>query len=346
MTPEEEKAEFNQLAPAAITEVTGLIDGNFTRTQKAQEDYRSQLPVGDPRMLEPALTPADFLTEEGMKQRGLLDEKGEATKLGEDYLFMEDKGFMQDGQLTDKGKAYTANPDDLLPVDEVNPLGFIVNDFPKNEDGTYSDPSVESKYQQFQIRKNEGLDKAESGNLFKQLGEGLLNLGRGVVGVSDIPTIKKLVTGQGISPSEEIAKRAQFVSGGLNIMADTAVKTYAFANKAAGELVDTEDEKNRNNFSVATRIELNRRAFEPEVLDAITGTSVMADAYANTLKDYKERFGEAGENKLQQDFLNIKTAGAVAGAAQPPLRPDPRRPQRSGQRGSETLGQATPGGRR
>ena len=29
MTPEEEKAEFNKLAPDAIKEVTGLIQGNF-----------------------------------------------------------------------------------------------------------------------------------------------------------------------------------------------------------------------------------------------------------------------------------------------------------------------------
>ena len=309
MTPEEKKAELNKLAPAAINEVVGLIDGNFARTQKAQKDYISQLPVGDPRTLEPALTPADFLTEEGMKQRGLLDDKGEATKLGSDYLLMEDEGFMEDGKLTEKGKAYTANPDNLLPVDEVNDWTLLTNSFDVDENGKFSDPSVESKYQQFQIRKKEGLDKAESGNVFKQLGEGLLSFGRGVYSVTPLPTMKKVVTGEGFSPSEEITKRAAVISGAANIMADTAVKATALAEKP----FNTEDENDRNDFIVATRVKMNRLATEPEALDAITGTSVMADAYAKTLEGYKERFGEAGENKLQQDLIDAKTAGQVIG---------------------------------
>jgi len=73
MTPEEKKAKINEIAPTVIRNVTGSIEQNFAGFQKAQEDYRSQLPVGDPRLLEPALIPADFLTKEGMKQRGLLD---------------------------------------------------------------------------------------------------------------------------------------------------------------------------------------------------------------------------------------------------------------------------------
>ena len=309
MTPEERKAEFNKLAPIAINEVAGLIDENFAGFQKAQEDYRSQLPVGDPRLLEPALIPADFLSEEGMKQRGLLDEKGEATKLGEDYLLMEDEGFMRAGKLTEKGMAYTADPDELLPVSEVNDWTILTNSFDVDKDGKFSDPDVESKYQQFQIRKKEDLDKAEGGNVFKQLGEGLLSFGRGVYNVTPIPTMKKVVTGEGVSPSEEITKRAALLSGALNIMGDTAVKATAFVEKP----FNTEDENDRNDFIVATRVKMNRLATEPEALDAITGTSVMADAYAKTLENYKERFGEAGENKLQQELLDAKVAGQVVG---------------------------------
>jgi hypothetical protein len=216
---------------------------------------------------------------------------------------------MEDGKLTEKGKAYTANPDDLLPVDEVNDWTIVTNAIDQNEDGTYSDPSVESKYQQFQIRKNEGLDKVEGGNTFKQLGEGLLNLGRGIYSITPVPTMIKAATGQGISPSEEITKRAAVVSGAFNIMADTPVKATAFL----GQPISTKDQNDRNDFIVATRVKLNRQVSEPDVLDAITGTSVMADSYANTLNNYKERFGEAGENKLQQDLLNAKSVGAVAG---------------------------------
>ena len=309
MTPEEKKAKINEIAPTVIRNVAGSIEQNFAGFQKAQEDYRSQLPVGDPRLLEPALIPADFLTKEGMKQRGLLDENEKATPLARDYLNMEKLGFMKAGKLTEKGMAYTADPDELLPVDEVNDWTLLTNSFDVDEDGKFSDPSVESKYKQFQIRKNEGLDKAESGNVFKQLGEGLLSFGRGVYNVTPIPTMKKVVTGEGVSPSEEITKRAAVLSGALNIMGDIATKSIAFV----GQPILSDDENDRNDFVVATRVKMNRLATEPEALDAITGTSVMADAYAKTLENYKERFGEAGENKLQQELIDAKVAGQILG---------------------------------
>jgi len=310
MTPEERKAEFNKLAPVAIKDVAGLIDGNFAEFQKAQEDYRSQLPVGDPRMLEPALIPADFLSEEGMKQRGLLDEKGEATKLGEDYLLMEDEGFMRGGQLTEKGKAYTADPDELLPVNEVNDWTIFTNTFDIDEKTKLpSDPEVLSKFRQFQVRKKEGLDKVEGGNVFSELGKGLLSAIKGVYSVTPVPTMKKVVTGQGFSPAEELTKRAAVISGAANIMADTATKATRFV----GSAFENEEQEDFNDFVVATREKVNRIATEPEALDAITGTSVMADAYAKTLEGYKERFGEAGENKLQQDLIDAKVAGQILG---------------------------------
>lgn len=310
MTPEEKKAEFNKLAPAAINEVAGLINGNFAGFKKAQEDYRRQLPVGDPRSLEPALIPADFLSEEGMKQRGLLDEKGEATKLGSDYLFMEDEGFMKDGKLTEKGMAYTADPDELLPVNEVNDWTIFTNTFDIDKDTNLpSNPEVLSKFRQFQIRKKEGLDKPEEGNVFENLGKGLLSAIKGVYSVTPIPTMKKVVTGEGFSPSEEITKRAAVISGAANIMADTATKGSRFF----GSAFENEEQDDFNDFVVATREKMHRLATEPEALDAITGTSVMADAYAKTLENYKERFGEAGENKLQQELLDAKTVGQIVG---------------------------------
>jgi hypothetical protein len=308
MTPEEEKAEFNKLAPDAIKEVTGLIQGNFAGFQKAREDYLSQLPVGDPRFLEPKLTPAEFLTEEGMKQRGLIDEKGEATKLGEDYLFMEDQGFMQDGQLTNKGKAYITDTEDLLPISQINDWTILTGALNQDESGKF-DPAVESKYQQFKIRKEEGLDKVEGGNFFVEVGKGVLSFGEGVYNLTPVPTMKKVVTGQGFSFSEELTKRLSAISGAYNIMADTPIKATAFLSQP----IRSEDQEDRDDFIVATRVKLNRIVTEPETFDAITGTSVVADAYAKTLDNYKQRFGELGESKLQQDLINIKTAGMVLG---------------------------------
>jgi len=324
MTLEEKKTKINKIAPTVIRNVADSIEQNFAGFQKAQEDYRKQLPVGDPRLLEPALIPAQFLSKEGMKQRGLLDENEKATPLARDYLNMEKLGFMKAGKLTEKGMAYIADPDELLPVDDVNPLGFIINDFPKNKDGTYSDPSIESKYQQFKIRKSEGLDKEEGGNVFNQLWQGIAGLGRGIRSLSPDPVrnfsgkpvpreYSALLNSFQEAREERRTKLGAVASGALNIMADTAVKTYAFADKLAGAPIDTEDESNRNDFAVATRLKVNRLATEPEALDAITGTSVMADAYAKTLDDYKQRFGEAGENKLQQELIDIKSVGQVAG---------------------------------
>jgi hypothetical protein len=311
MTPEEEKVELNKLAPAAINEVLGSIEGNFAGFQKAREDYLSQLPVGDPRFFEPALTPADFLSEEGLKQRGLLDEKGEATQLGEDYLLMEDQGFMDNGKLTEKGIAYTANPDELLPVNDVNDWTLFTNTFDLDKDtGLPSDPEVLRKFRLFQIRKKDGLDEVEGEGVFKQLGKGLLSVGRGLYDVSQPRVMMDIVTGKGISPSNELTKVGALVSGVTNVMADTTVKSIRFAGIP---LERDQEEKDLNDFIVATRVKINQIASEPEALDAITGTSVMADAYTKTLENYKERFGEAGESKLQQDLIDIKTVGQVAG---------------------------------
>ena len=310
MTPEEKKAKINEIAPTVIRNVAGSIEQNFAGFQKAQEDYRSQLPVGDPRLLEPALIPADFLTKEGMKQRGLLDENEKATPLARDYLNMEKLGFMKAGKLTEKGMAYTADPDELLPIDEVNDWTIFTNTFDIDKDTNLpSDPEVLSKFRQFQVRKKEGLNKPEEGNVFENLGKGLLSAIKGAYSVTPLPTMKKVVTGEGFSPSEEITKRAAVISGAANIMADTATKATRFA----GSAFENEEQDDFNDFVVATRVKMNRLATEPEALDAITGTSVMADAYAKTLENYKERFGEAGENKLQQELLDAKTVGQIAG---------------------------------
>ena len=310
MTPEEKKAKINEIAPTVIRNVAGSIEQNFAGFQKAQEDYRSQLPVGDSRLLEPALIPADFLTKEGMKQRGLLDENEKATPLARDYLNMEKLGFMKAGKLTEKGMAYTADPDELLPVDEVNDWTIFTNTFDIDKDTNLpSNPEVLSKFRQFQVRKKEGLNKPEEGNVFENLGKGLLSAIKGAYSVTPLPTMKKVVTGEGFSPSEEITKRAAVISGAANIMADTATKATRFA----GSAFENEEQDDFNDFVVATRVKMNRLATEPEALDAITGTSVMADAYAKTLENYKERFGEAGENKLQQELLDAKTVGQIAG---------------------------------
>ena len=307
---EEKKAKINKIAPTVIRNVADSIEQNFAGFQKALEDYRKQLPVGDPRLLEPALIPAQFLSKEGMKQRGLLDENEKATPLARDYLNMERLGFMKAGQLTEKGEAYTANPDELLPVNNVNDWALFTNTFDLDKDtGLPSDPEVLRKFRLFQIRKKDGLDEVEGEGVLKQLGKGLLSVGRGLYDVSQPRVMMDIVTGKGISPSNELTKIGALVSGATNVMADTTVKSIRFAGIP---LEKDQEEKDLNDFIVATRVKMNQRASEPEALDAITGTSVMADAYTKTLENYKERFGEAGESKLQQDLIDIKTVGQVA----------------------------------
>jgi len=315
MTPEEKKAKINEIAPTVIRNVSGSIEQNFAGFKKAQEDYLSQLPVGDPRFFEAGLAPADFLTKEGMKQRGLLDENEKATPLARDYLNMEKLGFMKGGQLTEKGKAFIADPVDLLPVNKVNDWTIFTNTFDIDEETNLpSDPEVLAKFRQFQIRKKEGLDKVEGGNVLKQLGEGLLSFGRGSYNLIVPKPIADITTGGGISlssfsPSREITEKAAVLSGALNVMSDTAVKATRFV----GMPFESKEEEDLNDFIVATRVEMNKMAADPKAFDAITGTSVMAEAYAKTLQDYKNRFGKAGESKLQQDLLDAKSVGQVVG---------------------------------
>lgn len=308
MTLEEKKAKINKIAPTVIKNVAGSIEQNFAGFQKAQEDYRKQLPVGDPRLLEPALIPANFLTKEGMKQRGLLDENEKATPLARDYLNMEKLGFMKAGKLTEKGKAYVTNTEDLLPIDAVNPFTLVTNGIDQKEDGSFSDPSVENRYRLFKIRKQEELDKPEGGNIFGQLWEGLVGIGRGVRNLSPDP-VRNLM-GDPVTKEERITNIAAVASGAANVMADTAIKATSLAGKV---IPKSQDEKDRNDFIVATKVELNKRATEPEAFDAIASTSIVADSYAKTLESYRARFGNEAETKLQQDLLDTKSVGMVAG---------------------------------
>lgn len=62
-----------------------------------------------------------------LEKRGYLDEQGNATRLGEDYLMLEDQGlFDANGQLTAKGQAFGIDPIDAL--DPKNLDTFAIRD--------------------------------------------------------------------------------------------------------------------------------------------------------------------------------------------------------------------------
>jgi len=106
------------------------------------------LQLNDPRIGQEFAIP-EFNTEEGMRVRGLLDEKGDATPFGEDYLMLEDRGLFKDGRMTQKGVAFTTPTEDLLPTSKMDA-------------GTMLDPNDPENLEQFskwKIREENKLNK-------------------------------------------------------------------------------------------------------------------------------------------------------------------------------------------
>lgn len=313
MTPEEKKAEFNKLAPAAINEVAGLIDGNFAVFQKTQEDYRRQLPVGDPRLLEPALIPADFLSEEGMKQRGLLDEKGEATKLGSDYLFMEDEGFMKDGQLTLKGEAL------ITPESEMFDTGKLVdNNFKLDE-------SDAKNIELYNERKKLGLDKSDVDKSFwdytKELGKGIAGMAESISVAID-PWGHALVTGE---KEEDVVARAKasypsMVKGALSVGPRTIVGATRLGEKyvalpiAEATGLMTEEEVAQYNKERDYRAAAIKKTYSNIAARDIADVVGMVESYDQADSMARDSFiAQYGEEEGNQKYEEAKNSAEVVG---------------------------------
>jgi len=270
------------------------------------------LELNDPRIGGEFVIP-EFNTEEGMKVRGILDDKGEATLFGEDYLMLEDQGLLKDGALTEKGIAFTTPEEELFNTAEWVDNGMTLGESPEKE-------------RIYAIRRKAGLDKPEPSEdgIFTELWKGLKGFGAG----ADV-LLRGTFTGK---PIEEVrTAQAQAVGGlvkgaavSLQKTASAVQKTNVFGQDIG--LLPTLEKIGLMSKEEATRRE-DQIAYETEMLDrTLRDTSSVelaeivgagdevANAVEATRQNYVAQFGEKdGDKKFTESLNNYESVGQAGG---------------------------------
>lgn len=289
------------------------------------------LQLNDPRIGQGFVVP-EFNTEEGMKVRGILDEKGEATTFGEDYLMLEERGLLQDGRITQKGVAFTTPTEDLLPTSKM--------DAGTNLD--FNDPENLEKFSLWQIREKAGLNKKPEDE-----GNAILNIFKGVnemrksIGVAISPpsyteeqeeTIRSGgimdALGEIVSPKggytkeQRIAALAKAGEGAAETAVTSSGKLGTFLDKnvinpARKALGATDEQIEADNlagkFLVDTRDALYEDVTAEKTWDAITSTTQAVEMRAKALEDYTRQLGpvEGAKKMAEVDRGAYATGGMV-----------------------------------
>jgi len=290
------------------------------------------LDLNDPRITAAPFKLQPFTTEEGMKARGILDAKGEATQLGKDYLLLEDRGLFKDGELTEKGIAFTSG--DKI-YDTTNFVG-------KNMDA--SQFAQEAKLHS--IREEAGLNKesmiSENGmfadlwNGIKGLAAGADTIFRGTLpnagdvakvkipkGASMLETATSLMTsGSGKSKEEVTTANAEaaskFVGGsatGIVKGAEILQNLGANVGEALGLYSPEEAKAGKEQASYKT--EMFKRTYAginaAEFASTIGLGEQVSNAVFETKKQYDAQYGEKGTEEFQKALNNYGSVGTVAG---------------------------------
>jgi len=289
------------------------------------------LQLNDPRIGQEFVVP-EFNTEEGMKVRGILDEKGEATTFGEDYLMLEERGLLQDGRMTQKGVAFITPTEDLLPTSKM--------DAGTNLD--FNDPENLEKFSLWQIREKAGLNKKPEDE-----GNAILNIFKGVnemrksIGVAISPpsyteeqeeTIRSGgimdALGEIVSPKggytkeQRIAALAKAGEGAAETAVTSSGKLGTFLDKnvinpARKALGATDEQIEVDNlagkFLVDTRDALYEDVTAEKTWDAITSTTQAVEMRAKALEDYTRQLGpvEGAKKMAEVDRGAYATGGMV-----------------------------------
>ena len=306
--------ETSKLERGAIFEYLGKEQSNLQAQKDAAKppNWR-ELELNDPRIVAPEYQIPEFSTEEGMKARGLLDSKGEATQLGSDYLLMEERGLIKDGALTEKGIAFTTPDEELFNTSEWIDNGMTLGENPEKE-------------RIYAIRRKAGLDKQEESEdgLFTELWKGLKGFGAG----ADV-LLRGTFTGK---PIEEVkAAQAQAVSGlvkgaGLSMQktATAIAKTNVFGQdigllpilEAVGlmskEEVDRRDNQERYQTEMLDRTLRDTSAAE---LAGIVGAGEeVANVVEQTRQNYVTQYGDKdGGKKFAEAMNNYESVGQAGG---------------------------------
>jgi hypothetical protein len=288
------------------------------------------LDLNDPRITAAPFELQPFTTEEGMKARGILDAKGEATQLGEDYLLLEERGLFKDGELTEKGIAFTSE----------NEIYDTVNFVEKNMDAS----QFAEKARRHSIREEAGLTKesmvsedgmlADFWNGIKGLATGADTILRGT-----IPNARDLAKNRiskdaslleaasdmmasGKSKEEVTTARAEaaskFVGGsstGLVKGAELLQNLGANVGEALGLYSPEEAKAGKEQASYKT--EMFKRTYAgidaAEFASQVGLAEEVGNAVFETKKQYDAQYGEKGADEFQKALNNYGSVGTVAG---------------------------------
>jgi hypothetical protein len=331
--PEEEKAdpEISKLERDAIFEYLDQEKANLEAQKQSYESVSDVVTQPDPndiRFTSPAFagfhTPQEyqipeFTTEEGMKARGLLDQDGNATQLGEDYILLEDRGLVKDGSLTTKGEAFITSRDE------------IVDSSTWYDNGMRDEDLDEKKAEMLAIRDANKLDEEPSKpflETFKELGEGAVGLVKGAYDIAgNLPPLALIsaAVGQGESIDEKIAETAEFADKFIENSTVGSAKLGRFLGRggvaiseATGLMSPEEADKynRKRNLGLAYIEDAQKKLNSVEVASFVKAGEVVTDALDANRNQYIADFGaEEGEKKFQE---NLSGPGLVAGTIADP----------------------------
>jgi hypothetical protein len=327
-TPEEEKAdpEISKLERDAIFEYLDQEKANLEAQRQSYESIGEVITQPDPndiRFTSPAFAELsapqeyqipEFTTEEGMKARGILDQEGNATQLGEDYLLLEDRGLVENGVLTTKGEAFTTDLDE------------IVDSSTWYDNGMRDEDLDEKKAEMLAIRNESGIDKEPSKpflETFKEFGKGAVGLVKGADDlVGNLPPLDLIsaAAGKGESIDEKIVETAEFADKFIEYSTIGSAKLGRFLGRggiaiseATGLMSPEEADKydKKRNLGLAYIEDAQKKLNSVEVASFVKAGEVVTDALDANRNQYIADFGEEeGERKFQE---NLSGPGLVAG---------------------------------
>ena len=242
-------------------------------------------------------------TEEGMKFRGLIDDNGEATKLGEDYLLMEDSGLIQNGELTKKAQAFLTPMEDLLVPDQITNLTSTLST---------QDPKTLEKFELYKIRKNSGIDVQDSE---ESLIKGIIS------GLGDVARTTGIAIGEsGATKEQRDAARMAIVEGAIETPIQMSGKTGAFIEKfvinPVKRTAGVPQEQLDANEAWADYQNDSRQAMYDNMtgaslVDAVTDTTQGSEIYQTAKQQFIDRDGPV---QGEINFNKLVAGGAGAGS--------------------------------
>lgn len=247
---------------------------------------------------------APFATEEGMRARGLIDETGQATQLGEDYLMFEDIGAVKDGDLTTKGRAMVTPIDELLNTEKWASEGYKTS----KEDAAVLAEINRLGYD------GAGVDKS-IGDEFSDLAKGLFSMAKAAgTAVSLNPSQddeanladQKIKEGLLNAPEQGIVKLASF---GVNNVAVPIGKALGFLSEE--EATEISNQRNLKNALIEKQARNNETFLASSVLDFSTEALEVQERVKEQL--ITENGKEKGDAAYQDLISGATSLGAMAG---------------------------------